>query len=68
MIINQILVKRETYNVDEGIQGFSDWVTKKEDLEVFMKRVTQKANDLNAKIINICYLDDSAIIVYKEKK
>lgn len=67
-MIKQIFIKRDSYQVDEGYMGFTDWVTKKENMEKFMEKVGKKANSLNGKVINISYLSEGAIIVYKEKK
>lgn len=67
-MIKQIFIKRDTYQVDEGCMGFTDWVTKQENMEKFMEKVEEKANSLNGKVINISYLSEGAIIVYKEKK
>lgn len=69
-LVNQVLVIRDSYEVDEGTMGFTDYVTKKEDFQNFVSNVTNKANDLvksGNKILNITYPnEDTAIIVYKE--
>lgn len=69
-LVNQVLVIRDSYEVDEGTMGFPDYVTKKENFQNFVSNVTNKANDLvksGNKILNITYPnEDTAIIVYKE--
>lgn len=69
-LVNQVLVIRDSYEVDEGTMGFTDYVTKKEDFQNFVSNVTNKANDLvksGNKVLNIAYHnEDTAIIVYKE--
>ena len=69
-LVNQVLVIRDSYEVDEGTMGFHDYVTKKENFQNFVSNVTNKANDLaksGNKILNIAYPnEDTAIIVYKE--
>lgn len=64
--IGQILVNRASRTVDEGEMGFHDYVTRKEDLMVFMNRVSSIANELeNKHVISISYpSEDKAIIVY----
>ena len=70
--IGQILVNRKKNEIDEGTMGFHDYVTYKEDLKVFMDRVSSIANELeNKKVISISYpSEDIAIICYivKEEK
>jgi dihydroorotate dehydrogenase len=67
-MIKQTIEERKHYKVDEGTMGFSDWATKYESLEEFVNRITQKYNEMNIKVINISYPNDTlAIVVYKEK-
>lgn len=66
--IKQIIIKRKTWKVDEGIIGD---VTRKETLEKFIDRVTETANsyehDEGGKVKNISYIDeDTAILVCRE--
>ena len=45
-MVEQKVISRATRTRDEGTMGFHDYVTYKEDFEVFVKRVTNIANDL----------------------
>ena len=48
--------------------GFDDYTLKKEPIKDFCLRVSNEANKIDGKIINISYLsEDLAIIVYKYK-
>ena len=69
-MIEQKVISRATRTKDEGTMGFHDYVTYKEDFEVFVKRVTNIVNDLqNCKIISICYpTEDKSVICYKKIK
>lgn len=68
-MIRQVLVERPVVRVDEGIQGFHDYVNKKEDINTFCAKVEKLANEVTGKVINIAYpSEDLAIIVYKERK
>lgn len=62
--VKQYIVKRLCREVDEGTMGFHDYVMKKEDLEKYIERVSDKANELG-NVLNISYLSgDIAVIVY----
>ncbi len=39
-MIKQEIIKRTHKQVDEGYMGFSDYITKYEDLDKFLQRVT----------------------------
>ena len=70
MILQQIL-KRKSYEVDEGTMGFHDYVTKYEDFDDFVMTVTFEANriDLSSEfeLINISYPDkNTAVIIYRQ--
>ena len=62
-MINQIIVIRNSKEIDEGTMGFHDYVTKLEPFEDFVKRVTDKANNINSKIVNITYPNDTTAII-----
>ena len=64
--IGQIIIKRESREVDEGTMGFHDYTTYKEDFLAFVNRVSSIANELeNNRIINISYpSEDKAVICY----
>lgn len=48
--------------------GFDDYTLKKEPMKDFCLRVSDEANNIDGKIINISYpSEDLAIIVYKNK-
>lgn len=65
-MITQIIITRNSREIDEGTMGFHDYVTKLEPFEDFVKRVTDKANIINSDIVNIAYPNDTtAIIVTK---
>lgn len=68
-MIKQVIIKRSSKTVDEGIMGFPDYTTHKEQFEEFSERVLKCANDVCGKVINIAYpTEDLAIIIYKEKR
>ena len=72
-MILQKIIYRQSYTVDEGTQGFHDYVTKYESFEDFVMKVRAEANiiDLSSgfEIINISYPDkNTAVIVYKQLK
>lgn len=64
------IIKRESRTVDEGEMGFHDYVTYKEDLQVFADRVLDIANKLDPANIqsSIQFLEDAAIIIYEDGK
>lgn len=66
-MIGQKIVIRASRTRDEGTMGFHDYVTHKEDFEVFVKRVTDIANNLKTKTIHsISYpSEDKAVICYE---
>lgn len=51
MRYNQIVVERSCSTIDEGIQGFHDYTTKKEPYARFIDRVTRILNELQSKKI-----------------
>ena len=62
-MINQIIITRNSRQIDEGTAGFHDYVTKLESFENFVKRVTDKANNINSDIVNITYPNDTTAII-----
>ena len=67
-MIKQIMVERNKKYVNEGMMGFDDYTLKKEPMKDFCLRVSNEANKIDGKIINISYLsEDLAIIIYKYK-
>lgn len=67
-MIKQIILERNKKYVNEGTMGFDDYTLKKEPMKDFCLRVSNEANNIDGKIINICYpSEDLAIIVYKNK-
>lgn len=74
-MIKQIMVERNKKYVNEGIMGFDDYSLRKEPyslrkepMKEFCLRVSDEANNIDGKIINISYpSEDLAIIVYKNK-
>lgn len=66
-MIRQETLIRNSKTVDEGTMGFHDYVDKKESMEAFIQRVTDKMNDINgyADVFNVSYPnEDTAIITY----
>lgn len=67
-MIKQMILKRDKKYVNEGIMGFDDYSLRKEPIKDFYLRVSDEANNIDGKIINISYpSEDLAIIVYKNK-
>lgn len=83
-MIKQKFIERDEKVVDEGTMGFNDYVTKLENLDGFIERVSEEANNLDGKVLNIQYLENTsnsydsdakspsyisgAVVVYKVKQ
>lgn len=65
-MIKQLIMIRKRRTYDDGVMGFSDYVTEYEDFSYFVDRITKKANELK-NVISISYPDiNIAIITYKD--
>lgn len=69
-MFKQSIEFRKKRTVDKGTMGFSDYETVYDlTFSEWVNTITEKYNKDNIKIINISYInDETAIIVYKEKK
>ena len=64
--LKQIVVKREIYEKNEGIMGFHDYVTVREDFNKFVDRVTEACGTVEGKFLSVSYPnEDVAVILYK---
>lgn len=63
------IIKRICQTIDTGTMGFHDYEKRRESINDFVERVTSHINYLgeNSEIINVQYLEDKAIITYKNK-
>ena len=66
-MIRQMILYRRVEKVDEGFDGFSDWVLKKETVDDFVNRVTKTINESdfedNEFIISISYPNPDLAII-----
>lgn len=66
--LKQMVIKRESHNRDEGIMGFHDYVTVKEDFNKFVDRVTEVCETVDGKFLSVSYPnEDIAVIVIRYK-